>query len=72
MPTKLCHWGHSLGLRIPYVIAQAAGLKAGSYLEVRLLDCGEIRLRPIGHIAAVDASAGKEVVIATTPKVSQW
>ena len=72
MPTKLCRWGHSLGLRIPYVIAQAAGLKAGSYLEVRLLDSGEIRLRPVGHIAAVDASAGKEVVVATTPKVSRW
>ena len=72
MPTKLCRWGHSLGLRIPYVIAQAAGLKAGSNLEVRLLDCGEIRLRPVGHIATVDASAGKEVVIAITPKVSQW
>lgn len=72
MPTKLCRWGHSLGLRIPSVIAQAAGLRAGSHLEVRLLDSGEIRLRPVGHVAAVDASAGKEVVIATTPKVSQW
>ena len=72
MPTKLCRWGHSLGLRIPYVIAQATGLKAGSYLEVRLLDSGEIRLRPVGHIAAVDASAGKEVVVATVPRESQW
>lgn len=72
MSTKLCLWGNSLGLRIPFVIAQAAGLRAGSYLEVRLLDSGEIRLRPVGHIAAVDASAGKEVVVATTPKVSQW
>jgi antitoxin component of MazEF toxin-antitoxin module len=72
MPTKLCRWGHSLGLRIPYVIAQAAGLKAGSYLEVRLLDCGEIRLRPVGHIATVDASAGKEIVVATAPRESKW
>jgi len=72
MPTRLCLWGHSLGLRIPSVIAQAAGLKAGSYLEVRLLDCGEIRLRPVGHIAAVDASAGKEVVVATASRESKW
>ncbi|PUE51453.1 hypothetical protein B9Z45_14510 [Limnohabitans sp. 2KL-17] len=72
MPTKLCRWGHSLGVRIPSVIAQAAGLKAGSYLEVRLLDCGEIRLRPVGHIATVDASAEKEVVVAKAPKESKW
>jgi antitoxin component of MazEF toxin-antitoxin module len=72
MPTKLCLWGHSLGLRIPHVIAQAAGLKAGSFLEVRLLDCGEIRLRPIGQVIAVDASAGKEVVVATAPRESKW
>lgn len=72
MPTRLCPWGHSLGLRIPSVIAQAAGLRAGSYLEVRLLDCGEIRLRPVGHVAAVDSSAGKEVVVATAPRETQW
>lgn len=72
MPTRLCRWGHSLGLRIPLVIAQTAGLRAGSYLEVRLLDCGEIRLRTVGHIAAVDASAEKEVVVAKAPKESKW
>lgn len=72
MSTRLCRWGHSLGLRLPSVIAQAAGLKAGSYLEVRLLDNGEIRLRPVGHIAAVDASAGKEVVVAKAPRESKW
>lgn len=72
MPTRLCRWGHSLGLRIPSAIAQVAGLRAGSYLEVRLLDSGEIRLRPIGNLATVDASAGKEVVIATAPRTSKW
>jgi len=72
MPTKLCLWGHSLGLRIPSAIAQVAGLRAGSYLEVRLLDSGEIRLRPVGHLATVDASVGKEVVVATAPRTSKW
>jgi antitoxin MazE len=72
MPTRLCRWGHSLGLRIPSAIAQVAGLRAGSYLEVRLLDSGEIRLRPVGHIATVDTSAGKEVEVATAPRTSKW
>ena len=72
MATRLSLWGHSLGLRIPSAIAQVAGLRAGSYLEVRLLDSGEIRLRPVGHLATVDASVGKEVVVATAPRTSIW
>jgi hypothetical protein len=30
MLTKLCRWRHRLVLRIPYVIAQAAGLQPAS------------------------------------------
>ena len=71
MATKLCVWGHSLGLRIPRVVATAAGLKAGRLLEVRLLDNGEIRLRPVGAIVPVAASDITKVVV-DEPKRQKW
>ena len=45
MPTKLCRWGNSLGLRIPRTIADVARLKAGDQLVIRLLDSGDILVR---------------------------
>ena len=43
---KLTRWGNSTGLRLPAAIMEAAGLKAGDYVFVRLLDSGDIRVRP--------------------------
>ncbi|MES2010548.1 MAG: AbrB/MazE/SpoVT family DNA-binding domain-containing protein [Pseudomonadota bacterium] len=45
MPTKLNRWGNSLGLRLPQHVVEAAGLAAGDYLYVRLLDSCEIMIR---------------------------
>lgn len=45
MPTKLNRWGNSLGLRLPQHIVECAGLAAGDYLYIRLLDSGEIMIR---------------------------
>lgn len=44
---RLTRWGHSIGLRLPCEVAQAAGLKPGDYVYVRLLDSGDIRVRPV-------------------------
>ena len=47
MPTKLCRWGNSLGLRVPQHIAERASLRAGDYVYVRLMDSGDIVIRPV-------------------------
>ena len=56
MAIKLLRWGNSVGARIPFSVLQAAGLRAGSYVSVRLLDCGEIRLIPEANLQTVDGS----------------
>lgn len=60
---KLTRWGNSTGLRIPAALMDAAGLKPGSYVSVRLLDSGEIRVRPahaLPALAAEDAEAVRD------------
>ena len=47
MPSKLCKWGNSLGLRVPNFIAVRAGLVAGDHLYINLMDNGEIVIRPV-------------------------
>ena len=55
MPTKLCKWGNSLGLRLPAYVVECAALRAGDYLFVRLDPCGEIIIKPV---SARDIPAG--------------
>ena len=40
MAVKLLRWGNSIGIRLPQVVLQGAGLTVGDYCEVRLLDSG--------------------------------
>ena len=35
MPSKLCMWGNSHGVRLPKYIIERTGLKVGDYLYVR-------------------------------------
>lgn len=44
---KLTRWGNSTGLRLPASVMEAAGLEAGDYVYIRLLDTGDIRVRPV-------------------------
>jgi antitoxin MazE len=68
---RLTRWGHSIGLRLPCEVAQAAGLKPGDYVYVRLLDSGDIRVRPAGHLQPAfsegeeGAAADKNPAVAT-------
>lgn len=55
MATKLCVWGNSLGVRLPKHIAERTGLVAGDYLYIRLMDSGDIVMRPV---KAKDLHAG--------------
>lgn len=55
MPSKLCKWGNSLGLRVPQAICERASLRAGDYMYIRLMDSGEIIIKPV---SARDIPAG--------------
>ena len=46
MQTKIQKWGNSLGLRIPKIIAEEAGVYAGSEVELTLED-GDLIVRPV-------------------------
>jgi antitoxin MazE len=71
MAIRLSKWGNSLGARIPYSIVASAELKAGALLDVRLLDSGEIRLKPVGAVNAIEDSPTAKV-IHDTAKVEVW
>jgi antitoxin component of MazEF toxin-antitoxin module len=47
MPSKLCKWGNSLGVRLPQYVVERSGVRAGDYLFIRLTDSGEIVVRPV-------------------------
>jgi antitoxin MazE len=55
---RLTRWGNSTGVRLPAAVIEAAGLKVGDYCYVRLLDSGDIRIRPVR--AVVPAEIGPE------------
>lgn len=57
MTVRLCRWGNSIGLRLPAALLQAAGLAAGHYVSVRLLDNGDIRVRPVGPACLAESTA---------------
>ena len=52
MTIRLSRWGNSTGLRLPAAIMEAAGLKPGDHVFVRLLDSGDIRVRPVAGVRA--------------------
>lgn len=54
---RLTKWGGSAGLRLPAAVMEAAGLKVGDSVHVRLLDSGDIRLRPCKRAQIVPADA---------------
>lgn len=51
--TSICKWGNSLGLRLPAPVAEAAGVKAGTRVSVRLLDDGSLLVIPCSNAVAV-------------------
>jgi antitoxin component of MazEF toxin-antitoxin module len=58
---KLTRWGNSVGVRIPAHVLGAAGLQASDQVYVRLLDNGDIRVRPVKGRQPSDLNAGRSV-----------
>jgi antitoxin MazE len=59
MKVKIAQWGNSLGLRLPKAAAEAAGLKAGSEVDVTV-EGRELRVRqplPYKHYRIEDLVA---------------
>ncbi len=45
MKTQLTKWGNSLAVRVPKPVADAAGLRQGDQLELRVAGPGAVRMR---------------------------
>ena len=59
MKVKLAKWGNSLGVRVPKAAAEAAGLKAGTEVDV-VVEGRELRIRrsvPFTHYRLEDLIA---------------
>lgn len=68
---RLSRWGNSTGLRIGAELMTAAGLKPGDFVHVRLLDSGDIRVRPCKGLQAAISGVAKEAAPAK-PVLEQW
>ena len=68
---RLSRWGNSTGLRISAGLMSAAGLKPGDWVSLRLLDSGDIRVRPCKGVQVANPGAAKEAVPAK-PLLEQW
>ena len=68
---RLTKWGNSTGLRIGAELMTAAGLKPGDFVHVRLLDSGDIRVRPCKGVQVATSEASKTAE-PTKPVLEQW
>lgn len=64
---RLTRWGNSTGLRIGAELLAAAGLKRGDYVYVRLLDSGDIRVRPCKEPLAADPQPKEDQKVEEEP-----
>lgn len=75
---RLTRWGNSTGLRLPASVMEAAGLESGDYVYVRLLDTGDIRVRPVKNaqpagqaVVVIDVGEGAAVTVPAA-KEAKW
>jgi len=78
MPSKLCKWGNSLGIRLPRYVAERAGLSAGDFLYINLID-NEIIIRPVkardvpaGYATPDSVTSGKTNMERKAPTTEKW
>ncbi len=69
---RLNRWGHSTGLRIPVAVLSAAGLSAGRSVSLRVLDNGDIRVRPVGKIVPAEVDSADSVVANVGITETEW
>ena len=60
---RLARWGNSTGVRIPAALLAASGLRRGDLVAVRLLDSGEIRVRPLDSKRLIPVDTADAVTV---------
>ena len=60
---RLARWGNSTGVRIPAALLAAASLNRGDQVVLRLLDSGEIRIRPMDSKKLVPVDPAKAIAV---------
>ena len=70
---RLNRWGNSTGLRLPVSVLAAAGLAPGRVVSIRVLDNGDVRVRPIGKVVHAEPyGISAATVPATDQEGSVW
>jgi len=79
MPSKLCVWGNSLGVRLPRYVAERTGVQAGDYLFINVTDAGEILIRPVkprdvhpGYGGPAASPQGTDESASDTDEIDEW
>ncbi len=72
MSIRLCRWGNSTGLRIPMSVLSAAGLAPGRSVSLRVLDNGDIRVRPLGQVLAAEPGNTAATKLDAEPEEPTW
>lgn len=74
MTTRLNRWGHSVGLRLPVAVLAASGLSVGRSVSIRVLDNGDVRVRPIGKIVPAEPDGAETAATPTgaESEPEQW
>jgi len=64
---RLSRWGNSTGLRLGKSLLLAAGIQEGDFVSVRLLDSGDIRVRPVKEPRAADPHLNEDQKVEEEP-----
>ena len=76
MSTRLNRWGHSVGLRLPAAVLAASGLSVGRSVSIRVLDNGDVRVRPVGKMEPAEPNDADAANATTStkdePRLEQW
>ena len=69
---KLTRWGNSVGMRIPAQILAAAGLTVSDHVYVRLMDSGDIRVRPVKGRQHAGSELAKTTAMPEPTELEEW
>ena len=69
---KLTRWGNSVGIRINAHILASARLKSGDLVYLRLMDSGDIRVRPVKGRRQAESESAKTTAMSEPSELEQW
>jgi antitoxin MazE len=69
---KLTRWGHSTGIRIPMHILKSMKLGVGDFVNVRLMDSGDIRVRSAKARQQADQLPAENRALHASTEPDKW